>query len=330
MNVRNALLKIHGKRIILFAEAINEVRPGLHINIEEWKEMQPEVRSRKIATLFSMNGFTDDELHYIKKKVLRVKVPYRLIFVCLLIGAIAFTSFRVYQFIELPRIYAIANDVPVTTGIDNSGTVVKRLDLFGQSNAGKSTDHSLLLISDTGSNYIVQDDDFLKWFLGKVQNYYVYKKPCVSKKAEYNEYVRILEKAKGLADLDQLTADDRIAIKACIDKDKELFKAVLEVSKDSTGKYRPFVVADGRDNQRHIFLCLRKQNNQLYNVQMVSLQGILNYHKEIETNLRKTYNNVALCWKMDSGQFPIVIFSNLSTRETYQSLFPPYDTFLPL
>jgi hypothetical protein len=327
MMISNSLLKISGKRIKLLAEAINTARPGLYIDAQELNKMSAEARQRKLATLFAMHGFTEEELREIKSHVNKIKIPYRFIAACLVVAGIAFISYKVYQFVELPRVYAIGNDVAVSTTIDSSGRVVKRLDLFGKSNAGKSTGYSMILIRDTGSHYVVQNNDFLSWFMGTPQNYYVSKAVVVLKKKDYLEFERIFEQAKGLADLDQLTAADRIAIKACIDNNNDLFKAVVEVNKDSTGAYKSFIAANGINEERYIFLCLKKQNDQPFNVQVISQRNLFARYKEI-SSVGKSFD-APLQWKLYQGSnFPIIYFSNLTTKETYQSLTPPYDTFL--
>lgn len=328
MKESNSLLKVSGKRLKLLAETINTIRPGSHIDVDELNSMTPEARRVKIASILAVRGFKEEELRRIKRIVFKIDVPYKLIATWLIIGVLAFVSYRVYQFFKLPRVFAIGNDIPVTSAVDNSGRVVKRLDLFGKSNTGKSTASTMILVKDTGEYYVVQNNDLIDWFMGNAKNFYVNMKPVVTQKAEYDEYARIFEQAKGVADFDQLTAEDRIAIKTCIDNNKVLFKAVVEVNKGLIDAYKPFITANGIDNQRYLFLCLKKQNDQSYNVQVTCQNGVFGSYKEIASNVGKTFS-APLQWKAEAGlQFPIVSFSTTSPKETYQSLFPPYATFI--
>lgn len=327
----NSLLKVSGKRLKLLAAAINAIRPGSAVNANELSKMTPEGRRVRIATILAVRGFKENELRQIKKIVFKINVPYKLIAICLLVVGLAFTSYRVYQFYKLPRVYAIGNDIPVNIAPDETGRVVKRLDLFGRSNNGKSTANTMIMVKDTGEYYVVQNNDLIDWFMGNTKNFYVNKKPVVTQKTEYDEYARIFEQAKGVAGFDQLTAEDRIAIKACIDNsNNELYKATVEVDKDSTDVYRSFIAVNGIANQRYLFLCLKKPNDQSYNVQITCQNGIFASQKEITTQVGKKFE-APLQWKAAPGQqFPLIQFSNISTKETYQSLFPPYEAFLKL
>lgn len=321
----NRLSRIKGKQIDRFIQAVKIVRPKITVPYTQWHELSPEKRSARIISFFEINGFTEAEKKNLEKRVFAIKIPWKLLGILSLLLVLATVGYLYFQFLNQKRVYAIGNDIPVFLSASNS-TVAKRLNIFGLSNSDISTSSSMILVKDTTSGYTVSDDNFSDWLFGN-KKYYLLKDGVVSEKEEYEDYYRIFKAAKGIKAFDKLSLYDRKVIKSCIDSNNVMFKAVVEVAGDTTSIYMPFLSVGGLENQHHIFICLRRQNGQLFNIKINSTEGLYANYKEVQDNFGKTFDS-ALVWKETKGdQFSIISFLDVTSKQIYQSFSPPYEPF---
>ena len=292
--------KIRKSKIDNLIDSINIVKPNIIPDTiqlsNRWKNASTVKREAIISNFIMSNSFSEKELTSIYKLTTKLVIPWKKVFNLLFTILILFISFKAYLFNKLDRVYYIGSSITINPTSNSTFIVNPKLDkeniLYSTIISSKK---SFLKINDVENNLLIQEDNFINWVFGNIDNLKVDSIDFVQSKNEYYKYIDIFQPIINHPDFNILSSLDRKAIFNFINNNKniECVSPELNTNQRSIRIPQYNILAKNQDpisKETLIYIRLKLFNNQNKNY----IIRYLNPNQTSFTNLRAPRRNTPL------------------------------------
>lgn len=292
--------KIKKSKIDNLIISINIVKPNCVSDTiqlsNRWKNASNNDRQNYILSFLVSKSFTEIELKKIYQLTTKLIIPWNKVFYLIITILVIFISFKAYLFNKLDRVYYIGSSITINPTSNSTFIVNPKLDkeniLYSTIISSKK---SFLKINDVENNLLIQEDNFINWVFGNIDNLKVDSIDFVQSKNEYYKYIDIFQPIINHPDFNILSSLDRKAIFNFINNNKniECVSPELNTNQRSIRIPQYNILAKNQDpisKETLIYIRLKLFNNQNKNY----IIRYLNPNQTSFTNLRAPRRNTPL------------------------------------
>jgi len=292
--------KIKKSQIDNLIISINTVKPNSVSDTKQlynrWMNASKNERENFILSFFSSRIFTEIELKKIYQLTTKLVIPWKKVFYLIITILVVFISFKAYLFNKLDRVYYIGSSITINPTSNSTFIVNTKFEkeniFFGTITSSKK---SFLKINIIENKYLIQEDNYIKWLFGNMNNLKVDSVDFVQSKSEYYKYIEIFQYIINLPDFNILTSLDRKAIFNFINNNKNIECVSPELNSNQRSIRIPqySILAKNQDpisKETLIYIRLKLFNNQNKNY----IIRFLSPNQTTFTNLRAPGSNTTL------------------------------------
>ena len=229
--------KIKKSKIDNLIISINIVKPNSVSDTiqlsNRWKNASNNDRQNYILSFLVSKSFTELELKKIYQLTTKLIIPWNKVFYLIITILVIFISFKAYLFNKLDRVYYIGSSITINPSSNSTFIVNPKLE---KENIFYSTiissKKSFLKINDVENNFLIQEDNFINWVFGNIDNLKVDSIDFVQSKIQYYKYIEIFQPIINHKDFKILSSLDRKAVFNFIKKNNNIQSVSYDLAND--------------------------------------------------------------------------------------------------
>ena len=236
--------KIKKSRINNLIISINIVKPNSVSDTNQlynrWMNASKNERENFILSFFSSRIFTEIELKKIYQLTTKLIIPWNKVFYLIITILVIFISFKAYLFNKLDRVYYIGSSITINPTSNSTFIVNPKLEkeniLYSTIISSKK---SFLKINDVDNNLLIQEDNFIKWIFGNIDNLKVDSVDFVQSKIQYYKYIEIFQPIINHKDFKILSSLDRKAVFNFVKKNNNIQSVSYDLANEIDSIHLP-------------------------------------------------------------------------------------------